>query len=109
MFLYNLVAPVFYPNAPQLLYGHAFAATALITIIFSDLDSYSKANNQILLNINGTLWQLINNQIKQNNGILSYLNYLSTKKVADVLDVEHSPVDTESNTDYNTQESEKTE
>ncbi len=108
MLLYNLVVPVLFTNAPILLYGHAFAITALITILLSDLDSYTKANNQILININNTLWQLITNQIKQNNGMLSYLKDLNYKIDNNVPKVEY-PVDSDSNSNYNTKESENPE
>lgn len=117
MFLYNLIAPVFSPDAVQLLYGQAFVATAFITLLLTNLDPYAKARNINLISINHALWKLINNQAMQNNGALSYLHDIHKTIVPEQKKGEPSPivppvdtkVDTDSNTDYNTEESEKTE
>ena len=84
-----------YFGLPTIEFGHAFALVAIVSLLFSNLDGYSKFSNSYLFEIRQILNQLHINQFYQNQNI------------ADKLDKLKDEVDESKKESYNTDESEK--
>lgn len=110
MFLWNLVIPIVFISIPTLAYGHAFILTLLIKVLITDYNKENKTDMHQLtiLDIKTLLFQLVNNQIIQNNQVLEELSRIVPKPVQNAINVPETKNSIDSNAiiDYNTNDSE---
>lgn len=73
MFFWNgLIAPLF--PLPAFAFGNAFALVAIVAVLFSNLNGYSKFQTRHLFDLKSLVYQLIVNQHTQNTIIMSLLS-----------------------------------
>lgn len=105
MFLWNgFVATIFL--LPTLAFGNAFAIVALVAILFSNLNEYSKFQTYHLFDLKTLISQLIINQHAQNISIISLLTR-QTKNLDEndkIVPEVNKTVDGKKKNGYNTEE-----
>ena len=107
MFFWNGFVATIFPF-PAFAFGNAFAIVALVAVLFSNLNGYSKFQTRHLFDLKSLVYQLIVNQHTQNTTIMSLLSRPADQSGENekiVLETDKK-VDGNEKSDYNTEESE---
>lgn len=107
MFFWNGFVATIFP-LPTLAFGNAFAIVALVAVLFSNLNGYSKFQTRHLFDLKSLVYQLIVNQHTQNTTIMSLLSRPADQSGENEKNVPETDkkVDGNEKSDYNTEESE---